>query len=111
MPVKPEVSIARVDGGLRILPAKKGKMITLEYILIAGVNDDVEQSRPLARLARRLKAKLNLIPYNRVDGLSWERPTDEAQEAFLGALEAKDSPPRCAVKKATTSPPPAASCG
>ena len=34
-----------------------------------------------------MKAKLNLIPYNRVDGLSWERPTDEAQEAFLGALE------------------------
>ena len=41
----------------------------------------------LAALARRLHAKINLIPYNRVEGLAWERPTQEAQERFLTALE------------------------
>jgi 23S rRNA (adenine2503-C2)-methyltransferase len=64
-------------------------MITFEYILIAGVNDGLDQIEPLAALARRLNAKVNLIPYNAVEGLPWKRPAEEAQEAFLEALEAR----------------------
>ena len=67
--------------------AQKGRMITLEYILIAGVNDSVEQTRPLAALAKKIFAKVNLIPYNTVEGLSWERPSEEVCEQFLEALE------------------------
>jgi len=59
----------------------------LEYILIAGVNDDLAQTKPLAKLDHGLNAKVNLIPYNQVDGLPWTRPTEHAQEAFLTALE------------------------
>ena len=62
-------------------------MITLEYILIAGVNDGLEQTKPLAQLAHRLNARVNLIPYNKVEDLSWERPSEAVQEAFLEALE------------------------
>jgi 23S rRNA (adenine2503-C2)-methyltransferase len=62
-------------------------MITFEYILMAGVNDDIGEVKPLALLARRLNAKVNLIPYNHVEGLPWERPSEESQEAFLAALE------------------------
>jgi 23S rRNA (adenine2503-C2)-methyltransferase len=62
-------------------------MLTFEYILIAGVNDSVGQAKPLAALARRLFAKVNLIPYNKVEGLPWERPDEEVQEKFLAALE------------------------
>jgi 23S rRNA (adenine2503-C2)-methyltransferase len=62
-------------------------MVRLEYILIAGVNDGLDQITPLARFARRLHAKVNLIPYNHVEGLPWERPAEPAQEAFLKALE------------------------
>jgi 23S rRNA (adenine2503-C2)-methyltransferase len=62
-------------------------MITLEYILIAGVNDGLDQITPLAQLARRLRAKVNLIPYNKVEGLPWNRPEEEIQNAFLSALE------------------------
>ena len=66
---------------------RKGRMITFEYILIAGENDSLDQVLPLAALARRFHAKVNLIPYNRVEGLPWERPEVPAQEAFLRALE------------------------
>ena len=62
-------------------------MITFEYILIAGVNDSLDQTKPLGALARRLNAKVNLIPYNKVEGLPWERPDEEVCEAFLAALE------------------------
>jgi 23S rRNA (adenine2503-C2)-methyltransferase len=61
-------------------------MMTFEYILIAGVNDGLDQVKPLAQLARRLNAKVNLIPYNHVEGLSWNRPDEESQEQFLRAL-------------------------
>jgi 23S rRNA (adenine2503-C2)-methyltransferase len=65
---------------------RKERMITLEYILIAGVNDNLSEIRPLSLLARRLHAKVNLIPYNRVDDLPWERPDEAQQDAFLAAL-------------------------
>jgi 23S rRNA (adenine2503-C2)-methyltransferase len=64
-------------------------MITFEYILIAGVNDALDQVEPLAKLARKLHAKVNLIPYNKVEGLPWERPSEAVQEQFLKALEAQ----------------------
>ena len=64
-------------------------MITFEYILIAGVNDGLDQVKPLAALARRLHAKVNLIPYNIVEGLEWERPSEAVQEVFLKALESQ----------------------
>jgi 23S rRNA (adenine2503-C2)-methyltransferase len=41
----------------------------------------------LAALAKRLNAKINLIPYNKVEGLAWERPGEERQEAFVAGLE------------------------
>jgi 23S rRNA (adenine2503-C2)-methyltransferase len=47
---------------------KNGRMITLDTFLIAGINDDLTQTKPLAELARRL-AKVNLIPYNCVEDL------------------------------------------
>src|SRR4029078_8442924 len=68
---------------------KKGKMITLEYILIKGVNDGLDQIKPLSELSNRLYAKVNLIPYNKVEGLPWERPAEDAQEEFLAALTAR----------------------
>ncbi|MGE5215054.1 MAG: 23S rRNA (adenine(2503)-C(2))-methyltransferase RlmN [Nitrospirota bacterium] len=65
--------------------AKKGRL-TFEYILIAGINDTDEQARELAKIARRLSAKINLIPYNTVEGLEWSRPSRERQEKFQSIL-------------------------
>jgi 23S rRNA (adenine2503-C2)-methyltransferase len=65
--------------------AKKRKM-TLEYILISGVNDSDEQAVALARIARRLSGKINLIPYNTVEGLEWSRPSRPRQERFQSIL-------------------------
>ncbi len=87
MPVNRKYPLSELISACEYFQQIKGKMITLEYILIAGVNDGVEQSKLLAGLAHRLKAKVNLIPYNNVDGLPWVRPAEGAQESFLAALE------------------------
>ena len=53
---------------------KTGREITLEYILIGGVNDQAEHARELGRVAKRLRANVNLIRYNEVGGLPYARP-------------------------------------
>ena len=87
MPVNRKYPLAELVAACEEYQAKKGRMMTLEYILIAGVNDMVEQTKPLAVLAKKLFAKVNLIPYNTVEGLPWMRPTEEVCERFLEALE------------------------
>jgi 23S rRNA (adenine2503-C2)-methyltransferase len=87
MPVNRKYPLKELSAACEYYLQKKGRMITFEYILIASVNDGLDQIKPLAALARRLKAKVNLIPYNHVDGLSWQRPADADQSAFLAALE------------------------
>jgi len=87
MPVNRKYPLRELTAACEYYQEKKGRLITFEYILIAGVNDSLDQVKPLAALARRLNAKVNLIPYNRVEGLPWERPTETVQEAFCAALE------------------------
>ena len=87
MPINKKYPLRELAAACEYYQQKKGRMITFEYILIAGVNDDPSQAEPLAALAGRLNAKVNLIPYNKVEGLAWERPSEQAQESFLRALE------------------------
>ncbi|MBI2929476.1 MAG: 23S rRNA (adenine(2503)-C(2))-methyltransferase RlmN [Verrucomicrobia bacterium] len=87
MPVNRKYPLKELIAACDYYQEKKGRMITFEYILIAGVNDGLDQVKPLAELAHRLHAKVNLIPYNQVEGLAWERPAEDAQEAFLSALK------------------------
>lgn len=65
--------------------SKKRRML-FEYILINDVNDTEEQARELSKIARRLSAKINLIPYNTVEGLKWTRPPRARQERFQAIL-------------------------
>ena len=87
MPVNRKYPLKELIAACEHYQGQKGRRLTFEYILIAGVNDSIEQAKPLAALARRLFAKVNLIPYNQVAGLPWERPDEETQENFLAALE------------------------
>ncbi|MBI5802641.1 MAG: 23S rRNA (adenine(2503)-C(2))-methyltransferase RlmN [Verrucomicrobia bacterium] len=87
MPVNRKHPLAELTAALEAYQRRKDQLITFEYILIAGVNDGLDQTRPLAALATRLRAKVNLIPYNTVEGLEWSRPAEPVCEAFLAALE------------------------
>jgi 23S rRNA (adenine2503-C2)-methyltransferase len=65
---------------------KTGREITLEYILLGGFNDRREHAEELARVARTIRANVNLIRYNEVDGLPFARPGDEDVLEFQGIL-------------------------
>ncbi len=65
---------------------KTGREITLEYILLGGFNDRPEHAEELAHVARTLRANVNLIRYNEVEGLPFQRPGDEDVIDFQGIL-------------------------
>ncbi|HMN96650.1 MAG TPA: 23S rRNA (adenine(2503)-C(2))-methyltransferase RlmN [Phycisphaerales bacterium] len=65
---------------------KTGREITLEYILLGGVNDRPEHAERLAELARRLRANVNLIRYNEVRGIPFQRPATEDVRRFQTVL-------------------------
>jgi len=92
MPINRKYPLASLIPALQEYCAAKRQIITLEYILIEDVNDSLDQASHLARLARQLRAKVNLIPYNTVEGLPWSRPSESRQDAFAAVLQAQGVP-------------------
>ena len=88
MPVNRAFPLARLLPAVRAFSAKHGRMVTLEFILIAEVNDSLPQAEKLRDIARDLHAHVNLIPYNTVTGLPWKRPSLTRQERFAEVLRA-----------------------
>ncbi|MFW6094628.1 MAG: 23S rRNA (adenine(2503)-C(2))-methyltransferase RlmN [Pseudomonadota bacterium] len=58
------------------------RSLTMEYTLMAGVNDSVEHARALARLLEDVRCKINLIPFNPFPASGYRRPADADVRAF-----------------------------
>ena len=86
MPVNQKYPLSELMEACAYYCERKKQMITFEYILIEGVNDSPKEANRLAERARYLRVKINLIPYNRVEGLPWKRPSEAAQDEFLCIL-------------------------
>ncbi|MDH3402068.1 MAG: 23S rRNA (adenine(2503)-C(2))-methyltransferase RlmN [Acidobacteriota bacterium] len=67
---------------------RTGRQITLEYCLLAGVNDEPAHAEQLAAIAVDLRAHVNLMMYNPVAGLPYERPSRNRAIAFLKRVRA-----------------------
>jgi len=88
MPINRKYNLETLLSACDYYVARRKQRLTFEYILIAGVNDADDQAYLLARHARKLAAKVNLIPYNTVEDLQWSRPSRNRQEKFLSILRA-----------------------
>lgn len=66
--------------------AQTGREVTIEYVLLAGVNDSPKLAAQLASLCRKMRANVNLIRYNEVTGVPYRRPTAESAQTFLETL-------------------------
>ncbi len=88
MPVNQKWPLHDLYAALDYWCSRKKQKLTFEFILIEGVNDTLEQARLLGRAAQMLDAKVNLIPYNTVEGLPWKRPAERQQEIFCDEVAA-----------------------
>jgi len=86
MPVNRKYPLAELFDACSYYIQRKKQRLSFEYILIDGVNDRLEDAAALVRVARTLKAKINCIPYNTVEGLEWKRPGETRQNAFMEVL-------------------------
>lgn len=86
MPVNKRYPLEELIPAARAYQERNGRMLTLEYILIDGMNDSPEQAQELVGIARELHAHVNCIPYNKVEGLPWQRPSIADQDAFVRIL-------------------------
>ena len=84
MPINRTYPLADLIAALKKWPLERGRKITFEWVLIAGVNDSPEQARKLAALAKQLPSKVNVIPLN--ESKEWlpglKRPSAAAVDAF-----------------------------
>jgi len=86
VPVNRRWPLSELMAAAREYGERSGRRVTLEYTLLAGVNDGADDADRLAEMARALPSKINLIPYNPVPGLEWKRPERKAVEAFAHRL-------------------------
>ena len=86
MPVNRRWKIDDLLEACEKFPMKQGRRITFEYVLFAGINDSDEDLERLAALVRRVPAKVNLIQYNKNEGLPYEPSPPERVEAFVSGL-------------------------
>lgn len=87
MPVNSKWNVDELFESLHHFKNTNNQRITLEYILIKDVNDSLEQARILAKKAKKLGGFVNLIPYNTVEGLEWERPSDDHCHLFRNTVK------------------------
>lgn len=66
---------------------RTGREVTLEYVLLGGVNDGPSHARELAEVTRPMRCNVNLIRYNPVSGLPYQRPRATAARQFLAWLQ------------------------
>jgi 23S rRNA (adenine2503-C2)-methyltransferase len=64
MPLAARWPLDELIDALRRFPLERGRRITVEYVMLAGINDSPEDARRLPRLLRGLQVKVNLIPFN-----------------------------------------------
>jgi 23S rRNA (adenine2503-C2)-methyltransferase len=79
-------SLEDILSAARFYFEETGREVTLEYILLSGVNDQGEHARQLVKICRTLRANVNLIRYNEVAGLPFARPKSEDVVRFQEIL-------------------------
>ena len=90
MPINKKYPLKAVLEAVKYYTEKTKRRITFEYVLIKDFNDSQEDALELSKLVRGIPCKINLIPYNSVPDLPFEKPSEEKIVAFRDYLF-----PRC----------------
>jgi 23S rRNA (adenine2503-C2)-methyltransferase len=92
MPVNRRWNIAALLAAARRFPLGHHRRVTFEYVLFAGVNDSDMDAARIPRLLAGIPSKVNLIPWNPVPGLPYERPSEARVLAFQNQVRRADLP-------------------
>ncbi len=82
IPINKAWPIEELVKTLKAFPLATRRRITVEYVLLAGVNDTRDDAERVAKMLRGLRCKVNLIPFNPWPGSQYARPTPQAVDGF-----------------------------
>jgi len=89
MPIAQTFGLEKLMDAVRYFAEKTKDRVTIEYILFKGFNDQKEDIKALTRLLHGIPCKINILAYNPVEGLPFERPTDDDVDRFARELYPK----------------------
>ncbi len=90
MPIAKRYPLDELKEALRYHQDQRGKRITLEYVMIGGVNDRDEDLKALCKFAPNLNVVVNLIPWNPIKGSDYKPTTEDRIRKFHQILENND---------------------
>lgn len=87
VPLNKKYSINEVlDACKRYIEGDTRRKVTIEYVMLDGINDSLEHAKSLVKVLKGLPSKVNLIPFNPFPGTSYKRSSDEAINKFRDVL-------------------------
>ena len=89
MPIGDSNSLNDLRDSLKYYFSKTKRKITYEYVLLKDINDSIKDADDLYKFTKHIPSKVNLIEYNPVDGLGYEKSTDKSTELFINHLDSR----------------------
>jgi len=89
MPVNKRYPLKQLMEACRKFEMPRRRRITFEYIVLGGINHSRQDAKRMARLLNGIPSKINLIPYNKVNGISFREPTNQELHSFQEHLAKK----------------------
>ena len=90
VPINQSYPLEKLQEAITYFYAKTGNRVTLEYLLMKGVNDSDKDARALTEFTKAFPCKINVIEYNPVEGLPFERPGKDRFEQFINHLKSRN---------------------
>jgi len=86
MPINRKYPLARLLESCKSYPLPNRRKITFEYVMIAGINDSLDDAERLVKLLNGIPAKVNLLPFNEHHASAYKRPSRSKVDAFHTCL-------------------------
>ena len=90
MTLNKKVNLAELRESIRYFYDKTNSRVTYEYILFKDINDSIEDAQKLVQFSKISPCKINLIEYNKIDGIDYEKASNKSIEKFISYLEEKN---------------------
>ena len=87
MPVNKTNPLAKLSDALAYFHEKTGSRITIEYMLLNGLNDSIQHARDLAEFTKRFPVKINVIEFNPHPKASYKKSDKQTLDAFVNFLK------------------------
>ncbi|MCO5249703.1 MAG: 23S rRNA (adenine(2503)-C(2))-methyltransferase RlmN [Chitinophagales bacterium] len=87
MPINVHNNLAALMEALEYFYEQTGNQITYEYLLLKGVNDSLKDAAELVELCKKFPVKVNVIEYNKVEGVDYSRTDAQTRDAFVAYLD------------------------